>query len=143
MKRLHKPMYCVVSRMQIGGLINLAGIEHHSLAGLQTPLPNSHGFTLTPTPIMFSVRSALANIPRASRLTARPVVARAYHEKVISHYEQPRNVRSGPQPRPPCPFLSFSVYLIIISQVGSLPKNDIDVGTGLVGAPAYVILSPS
>jgi len=49
---------------------------------------------------MFSVRSTLANIPRASRLTARPVVARAYHEKVISHYEQPRNVRSGPQPRP-------------------------------------------
>ncbi|KAF7301410.1 Iron-sulfur cluster assembly protein [Mycena indigotica] len=41
----------------------------------------------------------------------RPVLARAYHEKVISHYEQPRNV-------------------------GSLPKTDIDVGTGLVGAPA-------
>jgi Fe-S cluster assembly scaffold IscU len=39
------------------------------------------------------------------------VIARAYHEKVISHYERPRNV-------------------------GSLPKGDIDVGTGLVGAPA-------
>ncbi|KAI9001304.1 FeS cluster assembly scaffold IscU [Trametes punicea] len=50
--------------------------------------------------------------PRASRLAiARPVLARAYHEKVISHYEQPRNV-------------------------GSLPKNDPNVGTGLVGAPA-------
>ncbi|EPQ59358.1 FeS cluster assembly scaffold IscU, partial [Gloeophyllum trabeum ATCC 11539] len=36
---------------------------------------------------------------------------RGYHEKVISHYENPRNV-------------------------GSLPKNDKDVGTGLVGAPA-------
>ena len=24
-------------------------------------------------------------------------------------------------------------------QVGSLPKNDVDVGTGLVGAPAYVL----
>ncbi|CUA71746.1 Iron sulfur cluster assembly protein 1, mitochondrial [Rhizoctonia solani] len=36
---------------------------------------------------------------------------RLYHEKVISHYERPRNV-------------------------GSLPKNDADVGTGLVGAPA-------
>ena len=91
---------------------------------------------------MFSVRTALANIPRASRLTARPVVARAYHEKVISHYEQPRNVRCGPQLDPSSPFLSFSVYLIITSQVGSLPKNDIDVGTGLVGAPAYVIHSP-
>ncbi|KZT20767.1 FeS cluster assembly scaffold IscU [Neolentinus lepideus HHB14362 ss-1] len=49
--------------------------------------------------------------PRASRVTARPVLARGYHEKVISHYENPRNV-------------------------GSLPKNDVDVGTGLVGAPA-------
>jgi len=36
---------------------------------------------------------------------------RHYHEKVISHYESPRNV-------------------------GSLPKTDADVGTGLVGAPA-------
>jgi len=47
----------------------------------------------------------------AIRTAARPVVARAYHENVISHYERPRNV-------------------------GSLPKGDIDVGTGLVGAPA-------
>ncbi|CAE6362819.1 Iron sulfur cluster assembly protein 1, mitochondrial OS=Yarrowia lipolytica (strain CLIB 122 / E 150) GN=ISU1 PE=3 SV=1 [Rhizoctonia solani AG-1 IB] len=36
---------------------------------------------------------------------------RLYHEKVISHYERPRNV-------------------------GSMPKGDVDVGTGLVGAPA-------
>ncbi|KAG7445851.1 FeS cluster assembly scaffold IscU [Guyanagaster necrorhizus] len=49
--------------------------------------------------------------PVASRVALRPVLARGYHEKVISHYERPRNV-------------------------GSLPKNDIDVGTGLVGAPA-------
>jgi Fe-S cluster assembly scaffold IscU len=34
-----------------------------------------------------------------------------YHEKVIDHYEKPRNV-------------------------GSMNKNDQDVGTGLVGAPA-------
>ncbi len=32
-------------------------------------------------------------LPRLSQLSARPVVARAYHEKVISHYERPRNVR--------------------------------------------------
>jgi len=39
------------------------------------------------------------------------VQSRAYHEKVIDHYERPRNV-------------------------GSMSKNDTDVGTGLVGAPA-------
>ncbi|KIM45972.1 hypothetical protein M413DRAFT_441030 [Hebeloma cylindrosporum] len=62
-------------------------------------------------------RSAISSSLRA---TARPVVQRAaitpiatrgYHENVISHYEKPRNV-------------------------GSLPKGDVDVGTGLVGAPA-------
>ncbi|CAK5263089.1 unnamed protein product [Mycena citricolor] len=52
-----------------------------------------------------------ASRPSAPRMLQRPVLARGYHEKVISHYEQPRNV-------------------------GSLPKNDVDVGTGLVGAPA-------
>ncbi|KAJ3024828.1 UNVERIFIED_CONTAM: iron-binding protein [Siphonaria sp. JEL0065] len=36
---------------------------------------------------------------------------RSYHEKVIDHYENPRNV-------------------------GSLPKSDPNVGTGVVGAPA-------
>jgi len=46
-----------------------------------------------------------------SRSVVRPTLVRSYHEKVISHYERPRNV-------------------------GSLPKNDADVGTGLVGAPA-------
>ncbi|EIW61764.1 FeS cluster assembly scaffold IscU [Trametes versicolor FP-101664 SS1] len=59
-----------------------------------------------------TIAKSLVNAsPRASRLAARPVLARAYHEKVISHYEQPRNV-------------------------GSLNKNDPMVGTGLVGAPA-------
>ncbi|KAJ3325399.1 iron-binding protein [Boothiomyces sp. JEL0866] len=40
-----------------------------------------------------------------------PANARLYHEKVIDHYEKPRNV-------------------------GSLNKKDVNVGTGLVGAPA-------
>ncbi|KAJ9507674.1 hypothetical protein QJQ45_019143 [Haematococcus lacustris] len=45
-------------------------------------------------------------------LPALPSTAqRAYHENVVDHYEKPRNV-------------------------GSLNKNDPDVGTGLVGAPA-------
>lgn len=38
-------------------------------------------------------------------------IARGYHDKVIDHYENPRNV-------------------------GSMDKNDKNVGTGLVGAPA-------
>ncbi|KAG6890897.1 iron-binding protein [Termitomyces sp. Mi166 len=49
--------------------------------------------------------------PRAFQAGLRPIAARGYHENVISHYERPRNV-------------------------GSLPKGDMDVGTGLVGAPA-------
>ncbi|KAG2152059.1 FeS cluster assembly scaffold IscU [Suillus cothurnatus] len=53
--------------------------------------------------------SAIA--PKATRAGIAPVLARGYHENVISHYESPRNV-------------------------GSLPKHDADVGTGLVGAPA-------
>lgn len=44
-----------------------------------------------------------------SRFVKQP--SRAYHERVIDHYEKPRNV-------------------------GSLPKEDPNVGTGLVGAPA-------
>lgn len=47
--------------------------------------------------------------------TAAPTVSlagrRQYHEKVLDHYNRPRNV-------------------------GSMPKADTDVGTGLVGAPA-------
>lgn len=70
-------------------------------------------------------RSALASTSRmAMRAAARPAAApvarapiaaaqqvRAYHPKVIDHYENPRNV-------------------------GKMNKADADVGTGLVGAPA-------
>ncbi|RUS16760.1 iron-sulfur cluster assembly enzyme ISCU, mitochondrial-like protein [Endogone sp. FLAS-F59071] len=61
-----------------------------------------------------SLTRTVSTAVRAARGPARPTVlgaTRAYHEKVIDHYERPRNV-------------------------GSLPKNDPDVGTGLVGAPA-------
>lgn len=48
----------------------------------------------------------------ASRSTVRQVVAVGYHsEQVLDHCNNPRNM-------------------------GSFPKNDADVGTGLVGAPA-------
>ncbi|PPQ66759.1 hypothetical protein CVT24_008716 [Panaeolus cyanescens] len=59
--------------------------------------------------IAASLRPAVR--PVLAKAAVRPVIVRSYHEKVISHYEKPRNV-------------------------GSLPKNDLDVGTGLVGAPA-------
>lgn len=57
------------------------------------------------------------NITSTSKLTGtlinktKQLMARSYHEKVIDHYENPRNV-------------------------GSLDKNDPSVGTGIVGAPA-------
>jgi nitrogen fixation NifU-like protein len=42
---------------------------------------------------------------------AQAILTRSYHEKVIDHYENPRNV-------------------------GSFDKSDVNIGTGLVGAPA-------
>ncbi|KAI8950065.1 NifU-like N terminal domain-containing protein [Xylaria longipes] len=56
--------------------------------------------TSTPRIAMRQALSPVANITR-----------RSYHEKVLDHYNRPRNV-------------------------GSMQKNDVDVGTGLVGAPA-------
>ena len=93
---------------------------------------------------MFSARalskSALASTSRAIRPSVRPVLARAYHEKVISHYESPRNVRHIITKR--C-FLLSDMPTLRATQVGSLPKNAPDVGTGLVGAPAYVYVQIS
>ncbi|KAI5903176.1 Iron sulfur cluster assembly protein 1 [Candida parapsilosis] len=54
-----------------------------------------------------AINTASSNIPTANTT----LFKRSYHEKVIDHYENPRNV-------------------------GTLNKNDTDVGTGLVGAPA-------
>ena len=54
----------------------------------------------------------LARIVRSKYISQIEAIATAnYHEKVIDHYENPRNV-------------------------GSLDKNDPTVGTGIVGAPA-------
>lgn len=62
-----------------------------------------------------ALRTAATSAARpqfVARATA-PIVSakRSYHEKVLDHYNNPRNV-------------------------GSMQKNDADVGTGLVGAPA-------
>ncbi|XP_019880272.1 iron-sulfur cluster assembly scaffold protein IscU [Aethina tumida] len=54
--------------------------------------------------------NATSNLLKALRSPSKVVTA-SYHPKVIDHYENPRNV-------------------------GSLDKNDQNVGTGLVGAPA-------
>jgi len=63
-------------------------------------------------PVIYS--PSLSRIAFSSRLSLCPlssVSARSYHERVIDHYENPRNV-------------------------GSFDPNDSSVGTGLVGAPA-------
>jgi iron-sulfur cluster assembly enzyme ISCU, mitochondrial len=56
------------------------------------------------------LRTSLLRAARPLRQT--PALTRLYHEKVIDHYERPRNV-------------------------GSLNKNDIDVGTGLYPPPFH------
>ena len=60
-------------------------------------------------------RAATPNMMSAMRMgnvmAVAPMRGFAYHERVIDHYENPRNV-------------------------GSLDKKSDDVGTGLVGAPA-------
>ena len=60
-----------------------------------------------------AVRSARTKILPTAVSSSRASVAgvRLYHENIVEHYENPRNV-------------------------GSLDKNDSQVGTGLVGAPA-------
>lgn len=55
--------------------------------------------------------TVLASSTRSTVGAVNVVAKRGYHEKVIDHYENPRNV-------------------------GTLNKNSPDVGTGLVGAPA-------
>ena len=62
--------------------------------------------------MMLSARSvSLAGAAVRLRLPAAATAARSYHANVVDHYENPRNV-------------------------GSMDKKDLNVGTGLVGAPA-------
>lgn len=58
-----------------------------------------------------SLLRTLPTLNKTSKLISRSVPAVHYHPNVLDHYENPRNV-------------------------GSLDKNDLQVGTGLVGAPA-------
>ena len=57
------------------------------------------------------MQNALAAACTSASVPGHVTATRAYHEKVIDHYENPRNV-------------------------GKLDKSSTDVGTGLVGAPA-------
>ncbi|CAH0027469.1 unnamed protein product [Clonostachys rhizophaga] len=61
-------------------------------------------------PIAQAVRPTII-APRQLAIATAPSAKRLYHEKVLDHYSRPRNV-------------------------GSMNKKDLDVGTGLVGAPA-------
>ncbi|QSS51663.1 iron-sulfur assembly protein [Histoplasma capsulatum var. duboisii H88] len=72
--------------------------------------------TLAPraSPLSFMPLTVRPSISSLSSYHLVPIVvssARSYHEKVLDHYSNPRNV-------------------------GSMSKGDLDVGTGLVGAPA-------
>lgn len=58
-----------------------------------------------------AVRTGAMNAARQQQPTMAAAGLRFYHEKVLDHYNNPRNV-------------------------GSMDKNDKNVGTGLVGAPA-------
>lgn len=58
-----------------------------------------------------AARPQIASPLLMQQRTGAPAMRRSYHEKVLDHYNRPRNV-------------------------GSMSKNDGDVGTGLVGAPA-------
>ena len=62
---------------------------------------------ITSTAARPSILPPTFHVALPAAITAR----RTYHEKVLDHYSSPRNV-------------------------GSMNKNDTDVGTGLVGAPA-------
>jgi len=62
--------------------------------------------------LAFAARPSTTSFAQATApAVAQTVARRGYHEKVLDHYNNPRNV-------------------------GSMNKNDQDVGTGLVGAPA-------
>ncbi|GLC36890.1 iron-binding protein [Pleodorina starrii] len=62
-------------------------------------------------PLAAAAAPTSGNVLRSLPLLVQQLGRRVYHKNVVEHYERPRNV-------------------------GSFDKNDPDVGTGLVGAPA-------
>lgn len=71
----------------------------------------SRGLTVASRRVAAVARPTIAALPRQTFPAVAVNARRSYHEKVLDHYSRPRNV-------------------------GSMDKKDIDVGTGLVGAPA-------
>ncbi|KAF8472073.1 NifU-like N terminal domain-containing protein [Kalaharituber pfeilii] len=65
----------------------------------------------TSTPLVQGLQASSAARAAPPLAAVQASLRRNYHQKVLDHYSRPRNV-------------------------GSLPKNDLNVGTGLVGAPA-------
>lgn len=61
-------------------------------------------------------KTVLNTATRPSGAAIRPIIARAYHEKVISHYESPRNV------------CLFSLFLGVCFRVGYLIADSLDLG---------------
>jgi Fe-S cluster assembly scaffold IscU len=72
--------------------------------------PAAHSLRCASSPLVSSSLSSSSTSSSSSPLAAQ-VQVRAYHKRVVEHFENPRNV-------------------------GSLNAKDPDVGTGLVGAPA-------
>jgi Fe-S cluster assembly scaffold IscU len=71
----------------------------------------SRGLTVASRRVAAVARPTIAALPRQTFPAVAVNARRSYHEKVLDHYSRPRNV-------------------------GSMDKKDVDVGTGLVGAPA-------
>jgi len=88
----------------------MSSLSHAMLRRVATSVPHSAGALLSSTARAGTTSPAASITTRAAR-AAPTANVRSYHEKVLDHYSRPRNV-------------------------GSMPKTDLDVGTGLVGAPA-------
>lgn len=71
----------------------------------------SRGLRVVSSRALTAARPSVLPASRALAPAASINARRSYHEKVLDHYSRPRNV-------------------------GSMDKKDVDVGTGLVGAPA-------